>query len=54
MTVGSDIEDAIPTWKPQREDDAKFDSDFVFDVTGDPCVPEVVEDLVMTGTKPVQ
>lgn len=56
MTVDSDIEDATPTSKPQQEDGAKLDPDFVFDVSGDPYVDfsaEVVEDLVMPGIKPV-
>jgi ATP-dependent RNA helicase DDX27 len=62
MTVDSDVEDFTPTSNPmgfQREDDEKLDPDFVFDISGDPYVDFSmkaigVEDLVMSGTKPVR
>lgn len=62
MTIGSDVEDVAPTSNSkglQREDDTRLDPEFVFDVSGDPYVDfstnaMSVEDLVMTGTKPVR
>jgi hypothetical protein len=61
MTIGSDVEDVVPTSNSmgfRQEDDAKLDPDFVFDASGDPYADFStktigVDDLVMTGTKPV-
>jgi len=62
MTIGSDVEDVDPTTNVKglrQEDDARLDPEFVFDVSGDPYVDFsmkaiTVEDLVMTGAKPVR
>jgi ATP-dependent RNA helicase DDX27 len=59
MTIGSDVEDFAPTTGFRQDEDVKLDPDFVFDVSGDPYVDFStkgigVQDLVMTGTKPVR
>jgi ATP-dependent RNA helicase DDX27 len=57
MTIDSDGEDQ-PQEHIREKDDAKFDSEFVFDVTGDPYVDvidqqNILHSVAQGGLKPV-